>query len=313
MPKGFISSARNLLRIVMMLIGAAVFGFLAWGSWQLHENENLSEQFSVEGRPVVVKVATTDRKSRTWYDGFFSPVYITFNYNNRSYTTRCLQDSGWIAEGDRITLLYHHALDDFRQPGKRIHFNNGYSNQSRLLHFSITSAWTDERKWLALTLAFSAVFVLIMLGLITSLVNIPVLKHIGRFIVTVGVFGAALYFTYNHWQYKNYYNQVKDKGRPMTVNVLGTDAHARSKRNNWWYSYEASVQYGHEQKVIPIEESDYNNLKPNDQLQVLYNQELKDMMPASYTPDNSNMWVALFMWAFAIFFAWTSFFRQKKA
>src|SRR5687768_5409344 len=115
MPKGSISTARNLLRIVMMLIGAAVFGFLAWGSWQLHENENLGEQFSVEGRPVVVKVATTDRKGRTWYDGFSSPVYITFNYNNRSYTTRCQQDSGWIAEGDRITLLYHAQLDDFRQ------------------------------------------------------------------------------------------------------------------------------------------------------------------------------------------------------
>lgn len=300
-----ISSARTVLRIVIMLAGAAVFGLLAWGSWQLYENENLGQQFSVEGRPVVVQVTATDQRSRTWYDEFGSPVYITFNYNNRAYTTRCLQDSGWISEGDRLTLLYHPAMDAFRQPGKRIHFNNGNADHSRLLHFSITGAWTDERKWLALTLAFSTVLTLIVLGLITSLINIPILKFLGRFIVTAGIFAAALYFTYNHWQYKKYYNQIKDNGRPMMVTVLSTDAFARSKKNSWWYRYEARVQYDRSQKVIPIEEEDYNQLKPNDPLQVLYNRELRDLMPANYTPDNSNLWVALFMWGIAIFFAWS--------
>jgi hypothetical protein len=76
--------------------------------------------------------------------------------------------------------------------------------------------------------------------------------------------------------------------------------------------YDARVQYGNEQKMIPIEKEDYNKLCPNDQLPVLYNRELNDMMPENYTPDHSNLLVVLFMWGLTIFFAWNNFFRRKR-
>jgi hypothetical protein len=120
-----------------------------------------------------------------------------------------------------------------------------------------------------------------------------------------------LYFTYNSWQYYNYYQKIKDNSSKLTTRVLSTDHHARSKRSNWWYTYDARVQFGNEQKMIPLEEEDYNKLRPNDQLPVLYNRELNDMMPENYTPDHTNLLAALFMWALTIFFAWNNFFRRK--
>jgi hypothetical protein len=63
--------------------------------------------------------------------------------------------------------------------------------------------------------------------------------------------------------------------------------------------------------MIPLEKEDYNKLRPNDQLPVLYNRELNDMMPENYTPDHTNLLVALFMWTLTIFFAWNNFFRRK--
>jgi hypothetical protein len=310
MAKRRISPARNFLRVVMMLIFAVIIGFLAWGSWQLHENEKLSQQFIVEGQPVIVQVTAADRQSRTWYDQLTNPVYITFNYHNRSYTTRYQPDSGWVSVSDRLALLYHPQLDAFRQPGNRIHFAS-QNDRSRLIQFSITNMWSDERKWFILSLSLSTVFVLILLGMLNSMVQLPFLQHLGLFLITGLALCGALYFTYNSWQYYRYYQKIKDNSSQASVTVLSTDYHARSKRGNWRHTYDARVQYGIEKKMIPIEEEDYNKLRPNDQLPVLYNKELNDMMPVNYTPDHSNLLVALFMWCLAIFFTWNNFFRKK--
>lgn len=310
MAKKRISRGRNFLRLVMMLILAMIIGLLAWGSWQFHKNEKISQQFIVEGKPVVVQVTATDRQSRTWYDWLSNAVYITFKYHKHSYTTRYQPDSGWVNKGDRLALLYHSQLDAFRQPGKRIHFTSK-NDRSRLLRFSITNMWSDERKWFMLSLAFSIVFFFIVLRMMNSLVQVPLLQHLGRFIIFGLVFFGALYFTYNSWQYYNYYQKIKDNSSKLTTRVLSTDYHVRSKRSNWWYRYDARVQYGNEQKMIPVEKEDYNKLRPNDQLPVLFNRELNDMMPENYTPDHSNLWIALFMWGLTIFFAWNNFFRRK--
>jgi hypothetical protein len=311
MAKKRVSPARNLLRVVMMLIFAMIIGLLAWGSWQLHENEKLSQQYIVEGQPVVVKITATDRQNRTWYDWLSSPVYITFKYHNHSYTTRYQPDSGSVNKGDRLALLYHSQLDAFRLPGKRIHFAR-QNDRSRLIRFSITNMWSDERKWFMLSLAFSTVFFFILLGILNTIVQVPFLQHLGRFIIFGLVLCGTLYFTYNSWQYYNYYQKIKDNSSKLTTRVLSTDYHARSKRSHWWYMYDARVQYGNEQKMIPIEKEDYNKLCPNDQLPVLYNRELNDMMPENYTPDHSNLLVVLFMWGLTIFFAWNNFFRRKR-
>src|SRR5687767_15074239 len=114
MAKRKLSPARNLLKVIMTLIFAMIIGFLAWGSWQLHENEKRSQQFIVEGQPVVVQVTAADRQSRSWYDWFSNPVYITFKYHDHSYTTRYQPDSGWVKKGDRLALLYHSQLAAFR-------------------------------------------------------------------------------------------------------------------------------------------------------------------------------------------------------
>lgn len=312
MAKKRISPARNFLSLVMMLIFAIIIGFLAWGSWQLHENEKLSQQFIVEGQPVVVQVTATDRQSRTWYDRLSNPVYITFKYHNHSYTTRYQPDSGWVSVSDRLALLYHPQLNAFRQPGNRLHFTRQI-DRSRLIQFSITNMWSDERKWFMLSLGLSTVFFFILLGIMNSMVQVPFLQNLGIFIITGLVLCGALYFTYNSWQYYNYYQKIKDNSSKLTTTVLSTDYHARSKRGNWRHTYDARVQYGHEQKMIPIEEEDYSKLRPNDQLPVLYNRELNDMMPENYTPDHSNLLVALFLWVLTIFFAWNNFFRRKTS
>jgi hypothetical protein len=294
-----------------MLVFAGVSGVLAWGSWQLYKNEKELQQFIQVGHPVSVQVTATDRQNRTWYDQFSNKVYITFNYNNRLYTTRYIQDSGWVNAGDKVSLLYHSGEDAFRQLNRQMHFNKPGTG-SRLISFSFIGKWNDGQKWLLLTLMFATVFALAAIGIINSVVSIPLLSMFGRFIITGLVVCGALYFTWNAWQYNQYYNKIKNNSRQETVTVLGTGSHARSKRNSWFYDYDATVQFGSEQKTIPIEEEDYDKLKANDKLQVLYNKEENDMMPVNYSADHTNWFVALFMWAFAIFFLYTNFFKRKQ-
>lgn len=311
MGNGILSSVRSFLRLIMMLIFAAVMGVLALGSWQLYKNEKELQQFITEGHPVKVQVTATDRQNQAWYDQFSNNVYITFNYNNRLYTIRYVQDSGWVNAGDRVTLLYHPAADAFRQLNRQIHFNKPTIN-SRLISFSFIGRWNEGQKWLLLTLILATVFALVSIGIISSFVQTPLLQGLGRLIITGLVVCGALYFTYNAWKYNQYYNKVKNNSQQETVTVLGTNSHARSKRNSWFYDYSATVQFGNEHKTIPIEEEDYERLKPNDKLQVLYNKEEDDMMPVNYEADNTNIFVALFIWGFAAFFIWNSFFKHKQ-
>ena len=312
MGNGILSPVRSFLRLIMMLIFAAVTGILAWGSWQLYKNEKELQQFIKEGQPVKVQVSATDRQNQVWYDQFSNNVYITFNYNNRLYTSRYVQDSGWVNVGDRLTLLYHPQLDAFRQLNRQIHFNKP-TTSSRLISFSFIGKWNEGQKWLLLTLMLTAVFALVSIGILSSFVQIPLLKGLSRLIITGLVVCGALYFTYNAWQYNQYYNKIKNNSRQETVTVLGTNSHARSKRNSWFYDYDATVQFGNEQKTIPIEEEDFEKLKANDKLQVFYNKEENDMMPVNYSADRTNLFVALFMWCFAAFFIYTTFFKGSRS
>jgi hypothetical protein len=312
MVKGILSSLRKFFRLVMMLVFAVVLGVLALGSWQLYKNEKELQQFIQEGQPVKVQVTATDRQNLTWYDQLSNKVYITFNYNNRLYTTRYLQDSGWVNAGDKISLLYHRGEDAFRQLTRQIHFNKP-TTKSRLISFSFMGRWNEGQKWLLLTLLLSTAFALATTGIINSIITIPLLGVPGRFIMTGLLVCGALYFTYNAWQYNQYYNKIKNNSQQETVTVLGTNSHARSKRNSWFYDYDATVQFGNEQKTIPIEEEDYEKLKANDKLQVLYNKEENDMMSVNYSADHTNWVAALFMWSFAIFFLYTNFFKRKQS
>jgi magnesium-transporting ATPase (P-type) len=233
MVKGILSSVRNFFRLAMMLVFAVVLVVLALGSWQLYKNEKKLQKFMQEGYPVKVQVTATDRQNRTWYDQFSNKVYITFNYNNRLYTTRYVQDSGWVNAGDKVSLLYHADDDGFRQLNRQMHFNKPTIN-SRLISFSFMGRWNEGQKWLLLTLMLTTAFALVTIGAINSVVIIPMLGLLGRFIITGLVVCVALYFTYNAWQYNQYYNKIKNNSKQETVTVLGTNSHARSKRNSWF-------------------------------------------------------------------------------
>ncbi len=302
MLKPFFNSVKAFVGLITLLLLAALTGFVAWGSWQLYENEKLSQQFFKEGIPVEVEVTDADRQAHSWYDQFTNPVYLTFNHQGHTYTTRFVQDSGWIAEGDRLTLLYHSKMDAFRQPGKQISFDS-FGDCSRLINFTVAGMWSDERKWQLLAIGFTVFSLLLLSVVLGALVHLPWLKPLQRFIFVGLLLAGSLYITYSAWQYYRYYQKIKSDSREETVTIISTDYHARSRKSNWWFRYEARVQSGNQQKVIPIEKSDFEKLRPNDRLQVFHNSELNDMMPLNYSPDHSNIVVALFFWLLTVIFA----------
>jgi len=284
-------------------------GFAAWASWQLYENERLSQQFVKEGQPVAVQITATDRGNYSWYDQFTNHVYITFKYLRHSYSTRYTQDSGWVSEGDKVVLLYHPQMGAFRQPGKRIHFTSHFRDHSRLIDFTIASMWSDERKWQVLGLAFSTLFMLLLFGMLTSIIRLQWLQWVGPFVMVALVLTGTLYFTFNTLEYFHYYQKVKS-GNQTTVQVLSTDYSARSRRSDGWYTYRATVQFNNGQRIIPIEAADYKRLQPRDPLVVIYNREEDDMMPLDYGPEYSNLIVTIFMWFFTIFLARQYLFKR---
>lgn len=307
----FIKFITAFARLVTTLLLTLLVGIAAWGSWQLHKNEKLSQQFAREGQLVAVQVKATYRGNRSWYDQFTSHVYITFKHLGRSYSTRFAQDSGWVNEGDKVALLYHPGMDTFRQPGNRIHFTSQFKDRSRLIDFTIASMWGDERKWQVLGLAFSALFIMLLFGMLTSFIRLPWLQWIGPLIVVVLVFAGTLYFTFNTLEYFNYYQKMKS-GRQISVRLLSTEYNARSRRSNGWYTYRATVQFGNGQRIIPIEAADYRKLRPNNLFPVIYNSKLDDMMPLNYGPDYTNLLVTLFMWFLTIFLARQYLFKRIR-
>lgn len=296
------TSTKSFVRFVTTLLLTLLVGFAAWASWQLYENEKLSQQFAKEGQPVAVRITATDRGNHSWYDQFTNHVYITFNHLGRSYSVRYTQDSGWVSERDKVALLYHPAMDAFRQPGKRIHFASHFRDHSRLIDFTIARMWSDERKWQVLGLAFSALFIMLLFGMLTSIIRLPWLQWVGPLIMVALVLTGTLYFTFNTLEYFHYYQIVKS-GNQTNVKVLSTEYNARSRRSEGWYTYSATVQFNNGQREIPIEAADYKRLQPNDPLPVIYNGEVDDMMPLSYGPEYSNLIVTLFMWFLTIFLA----------
>ncbi|WP_298741488.1 hypothetical protein [uncultured Chitinophaga sp.] len=304
-------SIRSFVRLFVTLLLTALVGFAAWGSWQLYENEVVSRKFAREGKLVTVQVTATDRGNHFWYDQFTNHVYITFKHLGRSYAARYTQDSGWVSEGDKVTLLYHPQVGAFRQPGKRIHFASPFSDHSRLIDFTIASMWSDQRKWQVLGLALSTLFAILLFGMLTSIVRLPWLKWVGPSIMVVLVLTGTLYFTFNTLEYFHYYQRVKS-GNQISVKVLSTDYNVRSSNSEGWSTYRATVQFGKGQRVIPIEAADYEKLRPQDLLPVIYKRELDDMMPVNYGPEFSNLIVTIFMWFLTIFLAKQYIFKEIR-
>lgn len=288
---------------VLYLAFTALTGWLAWVAYQQYLDEHLYRQISTEGKRVSVKTDAVDRAYRSWKDQFVNVVYIAFTYQQKPYTLRYRQDTGWLNTGDRVDLFYHAGLDVFRQPKTHAFFREN-GTRSHLIGYTIVSMWNDERKWLVGTIGLTAIFFMLLSGVLATLTGIQGIRAIGRLLFTCMLLTGVGYLTYNTWRYYRYHSQVKSGGREETVQVLGTNSRAASHRNTWFYTYEATVQHGRQERLIPIEESEYKTLKAGDPLQVYFNPVLNDMMSVNHTPDHANLLAVLFAWCLVIFVGW---------
>lgn len=287
--------------IGLLLITLAI-GWLAWMARQQYLDQQQYDLVSTQGQLVTVKLEAVDRSSRNWKDQLTNAVYLQFAYQQKPYTLRYKQDSSWLTAGHRIELYYHAGLDAFRQP--RLHsFFKTQPHQSRLIGFTITGQWTDTRKWLVLWVGLTTVFTLLAAGLLATITGIALFRTLGRLLFTGMLLTGVAYLTYNTIQYHRYYNRLRTGAREETVQVLGTNRRAISRRSNWFYTHEAMVQQGKQEKLIPIDETDYNTLRPGAPLQVYYNRQLDDMMSVNYTPAYINLAATGFAWLLLIVFA----------
>jgi hypothetical protein len=72
------------------------------------------------------------------------------------------------------------------------------------------------------------------------------------------------------------------------VAVVDTDRRTHGRKTSW-YTYEATFRYNGQERVVPIEEADYERLSPqNSQLTVYYNAALDDFIAAGYSPSWSE-------------------------
>ncbi|AXY72613.1 hypothetical protein D3H65_00885 [Paraflavitalea soli] len=286
---------------IVMLVITVIIGLLAWLAREQWLDQQQYELISKEGRLVTIRTDDVNREYRSWKDQFAQIAYLSFTYNNKPYTLRYKQDTGWLTTGDRVALFYHPGTDVFRQPRSYNAFSNN-SNQSRLVKFSIISFWNDGRKWLLACIVLTSLFLLLLSGLLATLTGWTIARTAGRFVFMALLLAGVAYLTWNTWQYYRYYNQLKAGAREETVQVLSTYRRSTSKRSNWFYTYEATVQHGKQERVIPIEEEEYRVLKPGAPLQVYYNSQLNDMMSINHSPDYTNLIATLFAWFLALFF-----------
>ncbi len=224
-----------------------------------------------------------------------------FTYNNKPYTLRYQQDTSWLSSGDRIVLLYHPGTDVFRQPRTYSAFKDN-NNQSKLMKFTIISFGMMEGNGWWLVCSSVPFFVLLLSGLLATLTGSTIVRTAGRIVFIALLLAGVAYLTYNTWQYYRYYNQLKSGAHEETVQVLSTWRRNTSRRSNWFYAYEATVQHGKQERVIPIGEEEYRILKPGAPLQVYYNSQLNDMMSINHSPDHANLLATLFAWVLLLYF-----------
>jgi hypothetical protein len=306
MIRAFFTFLGRLYMLVMQIILAVVLGIVTWACWGLYQDEKLANQFLKEGQLVPVKIEDTSNKPLSWRDYLGNVSYLTFHYNRKAYTTRFLIDTLYVGTGDRVSLLYHPRIDAFRQPGQQFHFKDDKS-QSRLIRWSMVNTFSSENRWLVACLFLSGIFCLFACGVLANITNWDFFGAIGRLFFVMLLLAGSIFFTYDFWEYHQYFQHLRTNGRQMTVKVLETDRMSYSTRQSrHWksYLYLARVQLNRQERTIPLEEADYEVLKPGDSLSVLYDETLDDMMPVSYSMDYRQLWVVVFFWVITGVMIW---------
>lgn len=305
----------RLYNLVVSLILMALLAGATWLMWHFYQEEKLQNLFLEEGQRVQVQITEVDLAQRSWRDVFGNATYIKFPYQQKTYETRYGMDSAWVGTGDRVNLLYHPGRDEFRQPHTE---RKPDRTVSRLVRWSSVNDFSLENKLLAGVLVLATALFFVASGAIVSLLpGLTFIQAIARMVLVVVLGVVAVFFSYDAAAYYRYYQHVKTNGRPLEVTVLETDRHriGRSTRRSAFksYRYDATCRFGKGKRTIPITEDEYEILKPNDRLTVLYDESLDDSMSATY-PGNYWLYAApVFFWILFLFFGWRALFGKQKS
>ncbi|GAB4038053.1 hypothetical protein [Spirosoma jeollabukense] len=317
MLKELFTSLGRVFNFLIALVVAVILGFTTWACWEIYQEALLQREFVKEGQLISVTINNADHTQRSWRDVLGNSVYLTVEYKGKDYTTRYVRDTTYVSAGDRVQLLYHPRYDAFRQPGDEIHFDQS-KRKSRLIEWTAIRFFSNENRLLFLCLLLSIATFFMIAGVIATVLPVPFLQSLARFVFVTTLFAAAVFFTYDTWRYYQYYQHLKIDGHRVTVRVLDTDRKARfrqSGRHTFYklYDYDATIRYQQQERVIPISEDDFETLKPNDSLKAFYDESIDDFMSIDYSLDYSQILLPGFFWLLAFLLLRPGFTRTKKS
>lgn len=292
MVKEIITALGRLYNFVVSLVVALLLGVVTWGMWQYYQDVHLQDEFFKKGVAMTVLIREAEQQQRSWQDYFSNSTYLTVGYKGKSYTCRYVMDDGYVGSGDRVKLLYHPDYDAFRQRHSVLKIDES-NRTSRLLSWSSIRDFTPTHRVLLLCILLSTASFFFISGLIVSIIPIPFLQTIARFVFIVALGCAAIFFTYDTIAYFNYYEHLKTKGQAVSVPVLAKNRSTHGRKYHW-YSYDATIRYQGRERVIPITEDEYDQVTPAGSMTVRYDASVDDLMSLAYTPSYGIIVVPLF-------------------
>lgn len=316
MLKELFTSLGRVYNFLISLIVAVILGFTTWAFWEVYKEALVQREFIKEGQLVSVTVNRADHTQRSWRDILGNSVYLTVECKGKDYITRYVRDTSYVSVGDRVQLLYHPRYDAVRQPGDEIHFDQS-KRTSRLIEWTAIRFFSNENRLLFFCLFLSIATFFVISGVIATVLPVPFLQSLARFVFVATLFAAAVFFTFDTWRYYQYYQHLKTDGQQVTVRVLDTDRKwpfKHSKRDFIdWYDYSATIRYQQQERVIPISKDDFEILKPNDSLKAFYDESVDDFMSVDFPPSYSQILLPAFFWLLAFILLRPGFTRSKKS
>ncbi|MCY7352906.1 MAG: hypothetical protein LH606_19980 [Cytophagaceae bacterium] len=299
-------------RIASLIVGIVVTAGLAvaaWGMWYGYQEARLQRRFVTEGQPVEVIVRDVSRERKTWLDAFGNSAYVDFPYRGRNYTTRFASDTLWVSAGDRVQLLYHPQLDAFRQP---VTVRKPGRVTSRLIKWSVVAGFSREYQLLAGFLLVAAALFFFGGGVLVMITGWTFIQDLARLVLVALLAAGALFFTYDSIAYYRYYQHLRSQGQPLEVTALDKYKTAHGRRSVSWYTYDATIRFENQERVIPIEEDEYEMLRPPAPLRVLYDREQDDLVSATYAMEYSQFFAPVFLWVLLGVVLWKQDFKKRK-
>ena len=284
----------HLYGIFWVLIIMVSLGVVACWTWHSYQAERRYNQFRAEGRPVTIRIDHTDRERREVWDALSNFVYLGFTYRNQRYETRFVNDTQWLSEGGRVGLLYHPGWNAFEQPQPTL-ASNQTRVVSRLINWSVVSDFSLEYQLLGGFIMIALALFFFGGSVLVKLTGWTLVQTIARFVLVITLGAVALFFTYDVIQYHWYVNEVRTNGRNLDVVVGDTDRTTYGRTNR--YIYQATFPFQGQERVVPIEEADYERINSGDnRLTVRYAKALDDFVPVDYSPDWYRLIAPAFFW-----------------